>query len=723
MPQIKHLLLLICISFPAITYGEVYSVDYRTLTYKSFEEKMLRLANNDRPLVKNGDLSIASYGATPEQFDYTLGLANTLRNSVRDIFVYQGPDNDNNTSTFRLDILGRHGLKQSLQAENYNNLDELQIAANREANKIHTALSEIETGIIYNESLIIPSSIAKADPNQIVTVCDRLAANPWDENRVTKGTTFNKNKNPLEAITACKNAVASTPNNPRLQYQYARTLNWDKQYNAAFKWAKISADKSYSAANFLMGIYYHSGLGVEKDIKKACDLYRSAAEDGSALGYFYSGQCHSAGLADGKVSQYDARYLYGQAAKKGLAEASYALGVFDLYGIANDRKKDSESALKHFQKAERLGIKKATQRINSIWCETLYPDSCKTLAANLEAAKEGNKKSQLLIASLYEKYGIKGNWRSKYWYEKAASDNDPETLYNLAVAYSVSKSEKAKGIEYYKKALQAGSLKAAYQLALYYDAKKTDEDYELALKYFLIGAEKNHIESLRSLGWIYSTGKGKIDKNINLAISYYERTAAMGSERWMNHLADLYIERGISGDYSKAINLYSTLVGKKSISGLMSSETLDAHERLANIYEYGLGVEQLYGKAYRKAYALHGAVMKKRPESAMAIARYAMRGKPYARIISYDLAVSAINLANRSGSHPKYSLKESIDCSLKVPFNRITLCKKIHPVLKEFTDKLALARECVEKGLHCDNVDSDMIDFYKTRSNKLKAAK
>lgn len=456
------------LSFSATAYGEVYSVDYQTLTYASFEEKMLRLANNDRALVKNGDLSIASYGATPEQLDYTLGLANTLRNSVRDIFVYQGPDNDNNTSTFRLDILGRHGLKQSLQAENYNNLDEFQIAANREANKIHAALSEIETGIIYNESIIIPSSIAKADPNQIVTVCDRLAANPWDENRVTKGTTFNKNKNPLEAITACKNAVASNPNNPRLQYQYARTLNWDKQYNAAFKWAKISADKSYSAANFLMGINYHSGLGVEKDIKKACDLYRSAAEDGSALGYFYSGQCHSAGLADGKVSQYDARYLYGQAAKKELAEASYALGVFDLYGIANDRKKDSERAFKHFQKAERLGIKKATQRINSIWCETLYPDSCKTLNENLDSAKEGDKESQLLIASLYEKHGRRGNWRSKYWYEKAATDNDSETLVKLARAYAASKPDRQKSIEYYEKALKAGSLEAAYTLGTSY---------------------------------------------------------------------------------------------------------------------------------------------------------------------------------------------------------------------------------------------------------------
>ena len=319
---------------------------------------------------------------------------------------------------------------------------------------------------------------------------------------------------------------------------------------------------------------------------------------------------------------------------------------------------------------------------------------------------------------MYGKYRKYGNWRSKYWYEQAVTDNDSETLLELAHHYSTSKSEKNKSIEYYKKALKAGNIEAAYKLALYYDKFKTAENYELSLKYFLIAAEKNHIESLNNLGSIYSTGKGKIDKNLNLAISYYERTAAMGSERWMNHLADLYIERGISGDYSKAINLYNTLVGKKSISGLMSSETLDAHERLANIYEYGLGVEQLYGKAYRKAYALHGAVMKKRPESAMAIARYAMRGKPYARIISYDLAASAINLANRSGSHPKYSLKESIDCSLKVPFNRITLCKKIHPVLKEFTDKLALARECVEKGLHCDNVDSDMIDFYKTRSNK-----
>lgn len=86
-----------------------------------------------------------------------------------------------------------------------------------------------------------------------------------------------------------------------------------------------------------------------------------------------------------------------------------------------------------------------------------------------------------------------------------------------------------------------GDKEASYVLGCmhYYD-----EDFENALKYFLLAASQGDDEALCKVGIMYEMGQG-VDKNLKEAFSYYLRGSQRGSYACTFHLALFYL-RGIS---------------------------------------------------------------------------------------------------------------------------------------------------------------------------------
>jgi hypothetical protein len=86
------------------------------------------------------------------------------------------------------------------------------------------------------------------------------------------------------AIAACREAVASDPFNPRLNYQLARTLGYAGRGAEAqpFRDAAVAGD--YPQGLFVVGFVYLTGQGAPRDACRAQPLIRRSALAGRFAG-------------------------------------------------------------------------------------------------------------------------------------------------------------------------------------------------------------------------------------------------------------------------------------------------------------------------------------------------------------------------------------------------------------------------------------------------------
>jgi hypothetical protein len=85
------------------------------------------------------------------------------------------------------------------------------------------------------------------------TPCDRLAANPEDQDVIARPVPRNEIDLP-RAIAACEAEVALHPDNARARYQLSRVLAYDGQGERASAEMKRAADEGYRQAQFVYGL-------------------------------------------------------------------------------------------------------------------------------------------------------------------------------------------------------------------------------------------------------------------------------------------------------------------------------------------------------------------------------------------------------------------------------------------------------------------------------------
>ena len=82
----------------------------------------------------------------------------------------------------------------------------------------------------------------------------------------------------------------------------------------AVQWYKKAARQGDAYGEFLLGVAYECGLGVERDYKQAVRLYQNSAEQGSVYAQCFLGSCYEEGFGVEK-NENMAKMWYAEAKK------------------------------------------------------------------------------------------------------------------------------------------------------------------------------------------------------------------------------------------------------------------------------------------------------------------------------------------------------------------------------------------------------------------------
>lgn len=108
---------------------------------------------------------------------------------------------------------------------------------------------------------------------------------------------MNNIRNTLTTITlAVCVALFAAGCSPEYYYEKGEELSKNGEYNKAFEYYQKAAEKGYAQAQFYLGLCYHNGDGVEKNLSEAVIWFRKAADQGFAKAQYDLGICISTAM-------------------------------------------------------------------------------------------------------------------------------------------------------------------------------------------------------------------------------------------------------------------------------------------------------------------------------------------------------------------------------------------------------------------------------------------
>jgi TPR repeat protein len=203
-----------------------------------------------------------------------------------------------------------------------------------------------------------PATHSPAGPAARGNDCDRLAAHPYDTQKVAPGVNTDR-MDAAAALRACRAAIMATPTMARMQFQYARALHESGDIAEALDWYGKAADQGHAGAMNSLGYVYLTGQGAARDDAKALTLFRKAAEGGNALAQ------HNLGLmlSDGRGTRQnlsEGLHWHKAAARQGYPGAMHAVGLFYAHGRGVER--DQAEAYYWFSRAAEQGFAAAVEQ-------------------------------------------------------------------------------------------------------------------------------------------------------------------------------------------------------------------------------------------------------------------------------------------------------------------------------------------------------------------------
>ena len=247
------------------------------------------------------------------------------------------------------------------------------------------------------------------------------------------------------------------------------------------------------AYSSILGNCYQFEYGVEKDLKKAFELYKNAVELGFEEASFRLGQAYFYG--DGtEVNEEKGIELYKVAANWD-ENAQYVLGMLYLAGKENgvNIEENKEYGLELIIKSARNGYENAISKIEEL----------------------AQKENDILIKKITE---------------LAENKEDNEGYYNYLLGQFYQwgfgvEIDYQKAFNYYETAVELGCYKAYYRVGYaYLEGKVVEKDLEKAFSYMKEGADRGDSEADY---WIYGLTQGK-DLNDEEKLKWVELAANAG---------------------------------------------------------------------------------------------------------------------------------------------------------------------------------------------------
>lgn len=201
------------------------------------------------------------------------------------------------------------------------------------------------------------------------------------------------------------------------------------------------------------------------------------------------------------------------------------------------------------------------------------------------ANAQGDAVSMVLAAELLSQgYGVRQDpTAARQWYEAAAAKGNPDALFTLGAILmaSASTANKDQAVDFFRRAAEGGSARAAYNLGLVYlQGEVAPKEPAIAAEWFKRGAESDQPDALYALATLYRDGNGVPQDAVESA-RLLQRASEVGNDVATTELAIVVFNgTGVPKDEERA----ATLFRKAALQG-----NAIAQNRYARILSAGRG--------------------------------------------------------------------------------------------------------------------------------------
>lgn len=286
-----------------------------------------------------------------------------------------------------------------------------------------------------------------------------------------------------------------------------------------------SYDLTRASDQIALGERYLNGNVVDKNEKKAVELFEKATNQNSDIGMLKLARCYKKGIG---VAQNNAKAisLYERASNMGNTEAM--LDLSDIYAVGDGVTKNVKKALYWKERLAFGGNLEAQKYI-------LANQSIEYEKVNLNADK--------LLKYAQDSYSVKNYEWAKLCYERAISQGSKEAMLDygkwLYEGNSITK-DYDRAIEYLSKLGEENNLKAQKQLiTIYKENKGVAPDIKKEIYWTNKAAENGDMDSQFHLGQAYKNGIG-VKKDKKLAFAMFEKSAEQGNQEAINEIVYCY---------------------------------------------------------------------------------------------------------------------------------------------------------------------------------------
>ena len=292
------------------------------------------------------------------------------------------------------------------------------------------------------------------------------------------------------------------------------------------------AEKGDAKAQNDLGIAYLLGKGVEKNRKKAFEIFKKSNDQGNIVAGYYMGICLGSG--DGvEQNKEKAVYYIQKAADEGLVEAENTLA--GIYFTGEGVEKDEAKAISILKKASDKKYPLATYNYANLTMEKSSSDSERKEAfkimEHLAEQEEPDAQTAVGIWNLNGKGTSKNEEEAFRWLRRAVENGNKEALYKLAEMYEKgvgTKIDRIKALECYAKhALEDPD--AIVTITMMSKLSETEQKVR-DQKVFEVAswhADKGNRKMQAVLAGFYQSGV-VVEKNLKKAVELFKKSAEQG---------------------------------------------------------------------------------------------------------------------------------------------------------------------------------------------------
>ena len=321
-----------------------------------------------------------------------------------------------------------------------------------------------------------------------------------------------------------------------------------------------SYDLTRASDQVALGERYLNGNVVDKNEKKAVELFEKAANQNSDIGMLKLAECYKKGVG---VIQDTAKAfsLYEKSANMGNSDAMIVLS--DMYAEGNGVERNMNKALHWKEKLAFKGNLNAQKYVlanQSINYEKYDISADNAFVVARESHKDGNY-----------------DW-AKFCYERAVSLGSKDALFDYAKwlyeGNGITR-DCNKAVEYLTQLGEENNVKAQMLLRkIYKENNGIAPDVKKEMYWAIKAAENGDVDSQVSLGYAYQNGIG-VKKNKKLAFAMYEKAAEQGNQEAIKELIYCYA----NGNGVKKEVAYSVVYFKKLDDANTQLEIAQAFEK------------------------------------------------------------------------------------------------------------------------------------------------